>query len=155
MKTEVFGLLFIKFCSVRFIQKQFIQSRSVSCVNTDERIDNSTHFAVSWTRLESSALTCWWFMTQCRCCSTALFWALAGFSVSCTFTQSVELLGRVISPPQGRCLHTWQHKHRINAHRHPCLEWDSNPRSQCLSGRKSFLLQTKFITQLSSSPVIR
>jgi hypothetical protein len=22
--------------------------------------------------------------------------------------------------------HTEQHKHRINAHRHPCLEWDSN-----------------------------
>jgi hypothetical protein len=33
-----------------------------------------------------------------------------------------------ISPSQGRYLHTGQHKHRINAHRHPCLEWDSNPR---------------------------
>jgi hypothetical protein len=32
--------------------------------------------------------------------------------------------------------HTGQHKHRINAHRHPCLKWDSNPRSQCLSGRR-------------------
>jgi hypothetical protein len=21
--------------------------------------------------------------------------------------------------------------HRINTHRHPCLQWDSNPRSQC------------------------
>jgi hypothetical protein len=25
-----------------------------------------------------------------------------------------------------------QHKHRIAAHRHPFLHWDSNPRSQCL-----------------------
>jgi hypothetical protein len=45
--------------------------------------------------------------------------------------------------------YTRQHKHRIKAHRHPCLEWDSNPRSQCLSekdraanviGYSSFLL---------------
>jgi hypothetical protein len=28
---------------------------------------------------------------------------------------------------------------RINAHRHPCLKWDSNPRSQCLSGRRQFM----------------
>jgi hypothetical protein len=40
--------------------------------------------------------------------------------------QSAGLLGREISPSPGRYLH----KHRINAHRHPCLEWDSNPRSQ-------------------------
>jgi hypothetical protein len=32
------------------------------------------------------------------------------------FTQTVELLGRVISPSQGRYLHTGQHKHRTNAH---------------------------------------
>jgi hypothetical protein len=31
-------------------------------------------------------------------------------------TQSVELLGRGISPLQGLCLHTELHKHRINAH---------------------------------------
>jgi hypothetical protein len=24
-------------------------------------------------------------------------------------------------------LHTGQHTHRINTHRHPCLEWDLNP----------------------------
>jgi hypothetical protein len=35
--------------------------------------------------------------------------------------ESVVLLGRVISPSQGR---TGQHKHRINVDRHPCLEWD-------------------------------
>jgi hypothetical protein len=39
MKIELFGLLFVKFCSIRFIQNQFMQSRSVSCVNADERID--------------------------------------------------------------------------------------------------------------------
>jgi hypothetical protein len=32
------------------------------------------------------------------------------------FTQTVGLLGRVISPSQGRYLHTGQHKHRLNAH---------------------------------------
>jgi hypothetical protein len=31
------------------------------------------------------------------------------------FTQSVGLLGRGISPSQGRCLHTGEHKDKINA----------------------------------------
>jgi hypothetical protein len=48
--------------------------------------------------------------------SPALRWALAAFSVSWAYTQSVGLLGRGISPPQGRYLHTEQHKHGINAH---------------------------------------
>jgi hypothetical protein len=34
-------------------------------------------------------------------------------------TQSVGLLGRVISPSQCLYLHTEQHKYRINAHNHP------------------------------------
>jgi hypothetical protein len=55
------------------------------------------------------------------------------------YTQPVRLLVRGINPSQGRYLHTEQHKHRINVHRHPCLEWDSNPRSQCSSGRKRFM----------------
>jgi hypothetical protein len=42
---------------------------------------------------------------------------------------TVGLLGRGISPSQGRHLHAEQHKHRINGDRHPCLEWDSNRRS--------------------------
>jgi hypothetical protein len=29
-------------------------------------------------------------------------------------------------------------KHRINAHRHPCLKWYTNPRTQCLSRRRQF-----------------
>jgi hypothetical protein len=48
--------------------------------------------------------------------STALFWALAAFSVSWSFTQSVGLLARGISSSQGRYLHTEQHKNRINTH---------------------------------------
>jgi hypothetical protein len=55
-------------------------------------------------------------------------------------TQSVGLLGRRISLSQGHYLHTGQHKHRINGHRYPCLEWDSKPRSQYLSGRRQFML---------------
>jgi hypothetical protein len=30
--------------------------------------------------------------------------------------------------------------HRTNAHRHPCLQWDSNPRSLCSSERRQFML---------------
>jgi hypothetical protein len=47
-----------------------------------------------------------------------------------------------VSPLQGRYLHTGQHKHRINTHIHQCLKWDSNPRSQCLSGRRQFMCET-------------
>jgi hypothetical protein len=47
-----------------------------------------------------------------------------------------------ISPSQGRYLHTEQRKHKINAHRHPCLEWDSNPQSQRSSERRQFMPQT-------------
>jgi hypothetical protein len=41
-----------------------------------------------------------------------------------------------VSPSQGRHLH----KHRINADKHLCLEWDSNPRSQCSSEPRQFML---------------
>jgi hypothetical protein len=47
---------------------------------------------------------------QSFCCT------LAAFSVSWSYTQSVGLRGRGISPLQGRYLHTEQRKHRINAH---------------------------------------
>jgi hypothetical protein len=52
------------------------------------------------------------------------------------YTQAVGLLGSGISASQGRYLHTEQHQHGINAHRHACLEWESNPRSQCSTGRR-------------------
>jgi len=34
-----------------------------------------------------------------------------------------------------------------NADTHPCLEWVSNPRSQCSSGRRQYVLQTGTNTQ--------
>jgi hypothetical protein len=40
------------------------------------------------------------------------------FSFVIFFTQTIGLLGRVISPSQGRYRHTWQQKHKINAHTH-------------------------------------
>jgi hypothetical protein len=54
------------------------------------------------------------------------------------FTQSVGLLGR----RSARCkaaTSTQDNTNRIKAHRHPCLKWDSNPRSQCLSRRRQFM----------------
>jgi hypothetical protein len=67
-------------------------------------------------------------------------WTLAALFFSfLMYTQSVRLLGRGISPSQGRYSHTEQHRHRINAHRHPCLEWDSNPRPECPSDRRRFM----------------
>jgi hypothetical protein len=55
--------------------------------------------------------------------STALCWTLAAFLGSSSFTQAVRLLGRGISPSQGRYLHAGKHKHRMNAHGHPTLKW--------------------------------
>jgi hypothetical protein len=65
------------------------------------------------------------------------------FSFVIFFTQAVRLLGRVISPSQGRCLHTGQHKHIINAHRYPCFEWDSKPRSQLSSEQDNSRLRPR------------
>jgi hypothetical protein len=59
------------------------------------------------------------------------------------YTQSVGLLGRRISPLQGRCLHTEQYKHTINAHRHPCLEWNPNSGPQCSSGEDDSCLRPR------------
>jgi hypothetical protein len=68
--------------------------------------------------------------------SPRALWLFFNFVI--LFIQTVGLLGRGIS----RYLHTEQHKHRINIHRHPCLEWDSNPRSQRSRGRRQFMPQT-------------
>jgi hypothetical protein len=68
------------------------------------------------------------------------------FSFVIFFTQTVGLLGRVISPSQGRYLYTGQHRHRIDAHTpHTDIhtfEWDSNPRSQRSSAQRQFIPQT-------------
>jgi hypothetical protein len=79
--------------------------------------------------------------------STALCWALATFSVFWPSTQSLGLLGRVISPSQGRYLHIGQHKHRINAQRHPCFK----PRGQwsAMNGRQTYIISIIVITVIS------
>jgi hypothetical protein len=38
--------------------------------------------------------------------------------------------------------HNGLQKHRINGHRHSCLKYDSNPRTQFSSGRRQFTPQT-------------
>jgi hypothetical protein len=63
------------------------------------------------------AATSFWGFVHSSVAPQPLCWALAA-----SYTQSVGLLGRGISQSQGMYLHTEQHKRRINAHRHPCLE---------------------------------
>jgi hypothetical protein len=59
------------------------------------------------------------------------------------FSQTAGLLRRVISPSQGRYLNTGQHKQNKRIHtKHPCLEWDSNPRSQRQRERRQLMPQT-------------
>jgi hypothetical protein len=64
-------------------------------------------------------------------CSTALCSPWPLFSIW-SYTQSVAPLRRGIRSSHGLYLHTEQHKLTINLHWHPCLNWDSNPRTQCL-----------------------
>jgi hypothetical protein len=72
--------------------------------------------------------------------STALCWMLAAFPVSWSFYTVGRTPWTGDQPSQSRYLHTEQHKHRINTNRHPCLKWDSNPRSQRSSERRLFML---------------
>jgi hypothetical protein len=54
--------------------------------------------------------------------------------------------------------YTGQHKHGINAYRHPCLEWHCNPRYQCQSGRRHLMPETAppfYLTTLSLSQTIQ
>jgi hypothetical protein len=55
--------------------------------------------------------------------------------------HSVGLLGRVISSSQGLHLHTNTEKRaRTHTHtKHPCPEWDSNPRSRFPSERRQYM----------------
>jgi hypothetical protein len=65
-----------------------------------------------------------WLYSPCGPCSIFNF---------LIYSQSVGLLGRVISSSQDLSLNTGQHKHRINTFTHtkyPCPKWDSNPRSR-------------------------
>jgi hypothetical protein len=73
----------------------------------------------------------------------ALNWSL-GYSWNALFLilrESVGLLGRGINRHTAPT-YIEQHKHRINADKHPCLMWDSNPRSQHLSNRRHFMPHT-------------
>jgi hypothetical protein len=66
-------------------------------------------------------------------------WALAAFSVSLSYTQSVGLLGRGSARSKAATYTQNQHKRRLNGHRHPFLEWDLNPQSQRSSERRQFM----------------
>jgi hypothetical protein len=71
------------------------------------------------------------------CCSHLVHRTFVKFFASLQFLNlrhSVGLLGRVISPSQGRYL-TETH----NKHRHQFLEWDSNPRSRGPSEQRHFM----------------
>jgi hypothetical protein len=54
------------------------------------------------------------------------------------FRHMAALLGRVISPSQGLYLHR-KTQHRKTRDKHPCLERDSNPRSQQPPGQDPLL----------------
>jgi hypothetical protein len=67
-------------------------------------------------------------------------WALASVFQFHDHFQTVGHLGRVISLSQGLYLNIGQHKHTINTYtKHPCLAWDSNPRSRLPSERRQFM----------------
>jgi hypothetical protein len=89
------------------------------------------------------------WITRCTCNKAySLSMALQSFVEPWPLFQFLILYtaGRTpwtgVSPSQGRYLNTEQHKHRINAHRYPCLELDSNQRPQCSSKRRRFMSQT-------------
>jgi hypothetical protein len=98
--------------------------------------------------------TCFWFMRRVNYednyedlmlfilsvyGSTVILLGLVRFSSYLILYTTGRTPCTVISPSQGRYLHTEQHKQRINAYRHPCLKLDSNPRSQNLSKRREFM----------------
>jgi hypothetical protein len=64
-------------------------------------------------------------------------------SVSLSFSQSIELHGRGISPLEGRYLNTEQYKRRINAHRHPRLLWVSTHDPSVLAGEDGSCLRPR------------
>jgi hypothetical protein len=49
--------------------------------------------------------------------------------------------------------YTEQYKHRINAHRHLCLKWDSNPRSQYLSERRQVTFRKTELSTINTKPI--
>jgi hypothetical protein len=53
--------------------------------------------------------------------------------------QSVGLLALIISPSQGLSAYT---QNKRTQYRYPCLEWDSNPRTQCSSDHATTVIGT-------------
>jgi hypothetical protein len=53
--------------------------------------------------------------------------------------QSVGLLGRMISLSQGLYLYTNTEKRTYTNTKHPCLQWDSNPRTRLPSERRQYM----------------
>jgi hypothetical protein len=72
-------------------------------------------------------------------------WTMAAFSVSYSYRHLVGLLGRGISPSQGHHLHT----------EHPCLECDSNPRSQCSRERSQLNVPDREVAVIGRCIYIR
>jgi hypothetical protein len=66
------------------------------------------------------------------------FFGLGRFFSFLIYTQSAGLLGRG-SARRKAATYTQNNTNRIRAHRHPCLEWDSNPQSQCSRERREFM----------------
>jgi hypothetical protein len=60
---------------------------------------------------------------------------LPSYTVRRTTWTGDEPVGRTLSAHRTA-------KHRINAHRHPCLKWDLTQRSQCFSGGRQFIPKT-------------
>jgi hypothetical protein len=95
---------------------------------------------------------------HCRLC--LLLWlysplfGFAAFSVSWSYAQSVGLLGRGISPSQGRYLHTEQHQHRINAHNTDIHALGGiRTQSQRSSERRQFMPYTARLLWSALSPI--
>jgi hypothetical protein len=70
-------------------------------------------------------------------------WPLFSFLI-----YSVGLLGRGISPPQGNYIYRATETQN-KRDKHPCLEWDSNPWSQCSCERRHFKAQTAWPLRLA------
>jgi hypothetical protein len=90
--------------------------RSKQILQKSRWLKTGREIHLAWLSLKSVSLS----LSLSLYGSTVLVY-LGRFFSFLIYTQSVGLLGREISPSQGRYLQTEQHKHRINAHRYPCL----------------------------------
>jgi hypothetical protein len=82
-----------------------------------------------------------------RILSISLPIALQPFRTLVAFSVSYSVHSRYDSLDGGSAhlkaaTYTRNNTNRINAHRHPCLELDSNARSQCSRGGRRFVPQT-------------